>query len=79
MYLGGLANTVSLFGGTTGGGRLYSGDGSGGDAPTCLRAPFTAGAHTRQFYSGGGAHAAAAAELSDVDGGIAASEVVALS
>ena len=66
MYLGGLANTVSLFGGGSGGCAALAP--AVAAAATWLGAftPFTAGAHTRQVDCG-----------SDVDG-IAAS-VVALS
>ena len=73
MYLGGLANTVSLFGGGSGGCAALAP--AVAAAATWLEAftPFTAGAHTRHVYCGGGAPAA----LCNVDG-IAAS-VVALS
>lgn len=71
MYLGGLANTVSLFGGGSGGCAALAP--AVAAAATWLGAftPFTAGAHTRHVYCGGGA------ALCNVDG-IAAS-VVALS
>ncbi len=74
MYLGGLANTVSLFGGGSGGCAALAP--AVAAAPTWLGAftPFTAGAHTRHVYCGGGGGGAA---LCNVDG-IAAS-VVALS
>ena len=73
MYLGGLANTVSLFGGGSGGCAALAP--AVAAAATWLEAftPFTAGAHTRHVYCGGGR----AAALCNVDG-IAAS-VVALS